>query len=54
MTGLLEDPELYTSREGTEKSLFAGKELEEARRKLDTAIEKWTDLTERAEKLAVR
>jgi ATP-binding cassette subfamily F protein 3 len=54
LTWLLEDPELYTSREGTEKSLIAGKELEEARRKLDAAIEKWTDLTERAEKLALR
>ena len=54
LTRLLEDPELYTSRDGTEKSLIAGKELEEARRKLDAAIEKWTDLTERAEKLAVR
>ncbi len=54
LTRLLEDPELYTSREGTEKSLAAGKELEERRRKLDAAIERWTALTERAEKLAVR
>ena len=53
LTAMLEDPELYTSREGTEKSLVAGKELEDARRQLDMAIEKWTDLTERAEKLAV-
>jgi hypothetical protein len=51
---LLEDPELYTSREGTEKSLAAGKNLENLRRKLETAIERWTTLTERAEKLAVR
>ena len=54
LTNMLEDPELYTSREGTERSLSAGKELEDARRRLDAAIEKWTDLTERAEKLAVR
>ena len=54
LTDMLEDPELYTSREGTERSLAAGKELEDARRRLDAAIEKWTDLTERAEKLAVR
>ncbi len=54
LTRLLEDPELYTSREGTEKSLAAGKNLENLRRKLETAIERWTTLTERAEKLAVR
>jgi ATP-binding cassette subfamily F protein 3 len=53
LTRLLEDPELYTSREGTEKSLAAGKDLEHLRRKLDSAIERWTALTERAEKLAV-
>ena len=54
LTRLLEDPQLYTSREGTEKSLALGKDLEEVKRKLDTTMEKWTDLTERAEKLAVR
>ena len=54
LTRLLEDPELYTSREGTEKSLAAGKDLEDRRRALDAAIERWTALTERAEKLAVR
>lgn len=54
LTRLLEDPELYTSREGTEKSLAAGKNLENLRRKLEKAIERWTTLTERAEKLAVR
>jgi ATP-binding cassette subfamily F protein 3 len=54
LTGLLEDPQLYTSREGTEKSLTLGKDLEDVKRKLDAAMEKWTDLTERAEKLAVR
>ncbi|HET9634996.1 MAG TPA: ATP-binding cassette domain-containing protein [Gemmatimonadaceae bacterium] len=54
LTRLLEDPELYTSREGTEKSLALGKDLEDVKRKLDTAMEKWTDLTERAERLAVR
>jgi len=54
LTAMLEDPQLYTSREGTDKSLAAGKELEDVRRRLDAAVEKWTDLTERAEKLAVR
>ncbi len=49
LTALLEDPELYTTREGTERSLLAGKELDAVRRKLDTAIEAWTAATERAE-----
>jgi hypothetical protein len=53
LTALLEDPELYTTREGTDKSLRAGKQLDEARRKLDTAIEKWTKVTEQAEQLSV-
>ena len=52
LTALLEDPELYTTREGTERSLIAGKELDVLRRKLDAAIEKWTAATERAEQLA--
>lgn len=54
LTKLLEDPELYTSREGTEKSLVAGRELEEVKRRLDSAIERWTELTERVEKLVAR
>ena len=52
LTALLEDPELYTTREGTERSLLAGKELDVERRKLDIAIEKWTAATERAEQLS--
>jgi ATP-binding cassette, subfamily F, member 3 len=52
LTALLEDPELYTTREGTDKSLRAGKQLDEARRKLDKAIEKWTRVTEQAEQLS--
>jgi len=52
LTALLEDPELYTTREGTDKSLSAGKQLDEARRKLDIAIEKWTKVTEQAEQLS--
>jgi ATP-binding cassette subfamily F protein 3 len=51
LTAFLEDPELYTTRDGTEKSLVAGKELERAKRQLDDAIEKWTRITEQAEKL---
>jgi ATP-binding cassette subfamily F protein 3 len=52
LTALLEDPELYTSREGTAKSLIAGKELDEVRRQLDAAIERWTAATEKAEQLS--
>jgi ATP-binding cassette, subfamily F, member 3 len=51
LTGMLEDPELYTSREGTEKAVLAGKQLDEARRSLDRAIEKWTAMTERVEQM---
>ncbi len=52
LTALLEDPELYTTREGTDKSLIAGRELDETRRQLDIAIENWTALTERSEQLS--
>jgi len=52
LTALLEDPELYTNREGMEKSALAGKELDVARRQLDDAIDRWTDATERAEQLS--
>jgi ATP-binding cassette subfamily F protein 3 len=52
LTALLEDPELYTTREGTDKSLIAGRELDETRRQLDVAIENWTALTERSEQLS--
>ena len=52
LTALLEDPELYTTREGTERSLLAGKDLDAVRQKLDAAIERWTTATERAEQFA--
>ncbi len=52
LTALLEDPQLYTTREGMAKSLLAGKELDMARRRLDAAIENWTAATERAEQLS--
>jgi ATP-binding cassette, subfamily F, member 3 len=52
LTVLLEDPELYTTREGTERSLHAGKELDVVRRKLDAAIKNWAAATERAEQLS--
>lgn len=46
---LLEDPQLYTTSEGAEKSLAAGRALEETKRKLDTAFANWAALTERAD-----
>jgi len=52
LTAMLEDPELYTTREGTQKSLVTGKELEDAKQKLDTALVKWTEATDRAEQLS--
>lgn len=53
LTALLEDPELYTTREGTERSILAGKELDAVRRRLDVAIDAWTAATERAEQFSV-
>jgi ATP-binding cassette subfamily F protein 3 len=52
LTAVLEDPELYTTHEGIERSRLSGKELDKARRQLDAAIERWTAATERAEQLA--
>ena len=52
LSKLLEDPELYTTRDGTEKALTAGKQLDETRRLLDIAIERWTAATEEAEALS--
>jgi ATP-binding cassette, subfamily F, member 3 len=52
LTAVLEEPELYTTREGVAKSLIAGEELDEARRQLDSAIERWTTATERSERLS--
>jgi ATP-binding cassette subfamily F protein 3 len=48
----LEDPELYTTREGAQKSVVTGKELEEMKRKLDAAFVRWTAATERTEQLS--
>jgi ATP-binding cassette subfamily F protein 3 len=54
LTALLEEPELYTTRDGVAKSLVTGGELDQARRQLDSAIERWTTATERSERLATR
>jgi ATP-binding cassette subfamily F protein 3 len=52
LTRELEDPQLYTTREGTDRSIKAGKELDRLRRQLDKALEKWTTATEQSEALA--
>ena len=52
LTAILEDPELYTTREGAQKSLVTGKELEQAKQKLDAAFARWTEATERADQLS--
>ncbi|MGH7652676.1 MAG: ABC-F family ATP-binding cassette domain-containing protein [Gemmatimonadaceae bacterium] len=52
LTALLEDPELYTTKEGAGKSVVVGRELEGARRDLEAAIQRWSDATERAEQLS--
>ena len=52
LTVLLEDPELYTTRDGTQRSLVVGRELEETKRELEAAFANWTDATERVEHLS--
>src|SRR5438132_3768257 len=52
LTVLLEDPQLYTTRDGMQQSLAAGRDLEEAKRKLDAVFAKWTRATEEAEQLS--
>ena len=52
LTSLLEDPDLYTTREGTDKALVVGKQLDETRQLLDRAIERWTAATELVEQLS--
>jgi ATP-binding cassette subfamily F protein 3 len=52
VTAHLEDPELYTTREGAQKSVVAGKELEDLKRQLDASFVNWTDATERVEQLS--
>ena len=52
LTAFLEDPQLYTTREGAQKSVAAGKELEETKQQLDVAFANWTAATEQAEQLS--
>ena len=51
LTAVLEDPELYTTPGGTQKSVVAGKELDTLRRKLDSTLERWTAANEKMEDL---
>ena len=52
LSALLEDPELYTTRDGTQKSVAVGRELEETKRSLDAAFASWTEVTEQIEQLS--
>ena len=46
LTRILEDPSLYGSSEGTARAVGLGKELDQARRDLDKALEVWNSLVE--------
>jgi len=53
LTRKLEDPELYTTNEGTKKAKALGGELDAAKRALDKAIAAWEKAVENAERAAV-
>lgn len=53
LTRKLEDPELYTTSEGTKKAKSLGGELDAAKRALDKAIAAWEKAVETAERAAV-
>jgi hypothetical protein len=48
LTRALEDPDLYTTSEGTAKSAVLGQQLEARKRELDQALEVWSAATEHA------
>jgi ATP-binding cassette subfamily F protein 3 len=50
LTASLGDPELYTTAEGKKKAVHGGKELEQLKKKLDKALEEWTEATEEADR----
>lgn len=52
LTTDLADPRLYTTEDGKKRALKAGTELDALKKKLDTAIERWTVATEAAEEAA--
>lgn len=47
LTRELEDPALYTSDAGTARAVALGKDLDRARRELDSVMERWTAAVER-------
>ncbi len=49
LTGLLGDPELYTTEAGKKRAVKAGSELDNLKRKLDIALEEWAAATEAAD-----
>ena len=53
LTHELEDPELYTTPNGTKRAKSLGGELDAAKRSLDKAISGWEKAVEAAERAAV-
>ena len=51
LTAELADPALYANPDGVARSTKLGVQLDEARRKLDSALEEWTMATEAVERL---
>jgi ATP-binding cassette subfamily F protein 3 len=49
LTSQLDDPELYTTADGTKRAAQLGKELDAARARLDAALEEWAAVTEQVE-----
>ena len=52
LTADLADPRLYTTEDGKRRALKSGGELDALKKKLDAAIERWTQATEAAEEAA--
>ena len=52
LTEVLGDPELYTSEDGKRRALKAGSDLDNLKRKLDSALEEWSTATEAADSAA--
>lgn len=47
----LEDPDLYSSPDGTRRATELGSELAKARSRLESAVQEWADAEERASAL---
>ncbi len=48
LSALLEDPELYNTPDGARRATEMGKQLDALRKKLDSALERWTDASDAA------